>query len=186
MPGEDNNSELLPSRLRQVGDTVFTESMIDAAKLVLSAIDKPQLQSAIAEVKAMPNLLPVELALILFDRRAGDTAIARREIAAGLSLLERLKARRYFRPVFRMLPNAEDGVVDISVKRLADTFRDAATRFSVEREINADGGSAAAPGQRSYSLPREEHRAKGSECARLWSDQRWKGEDQEASPHQPD
>jgi hypothetical protein len=152
LSGENNKSELLPERLRHVGDAAFLDHVIQAARIALAAPRFWEGDDRSRTLDDIPDLLPVELARTLVMRRTAptaakiDLAAAKAEIRAGLVLLQRLKARRYYRPVFRMLPNAEDGQFDIAVKLLAETFRDAETRFRVEREIERTAVPPMPPG----------------------------------------
>lgn len=64
------------------------------------------------------------------------------EIRAGLRILDRLAARRYFKTTFRLLPNANvaGGVSEIKASAVAEMFKEARPRKIAEREIERRAG----------------------------------------------
>src|SRR5205807_685883 len=101
LDGEDNASELLPTRLRHVGDSVFIDSVTAAGRLILE-LWRPDgtadAKSALATLQTAPACLSISLARHLIERRALDVEPlpAQMEIAAGVQLLNRLRARRFY------------------------------------------------------------------------------------------
>lgn len=55
-------------------------------------------------------------------------------------LLDRLAARRYFRPVFRALPSSTDAKLQAGAEALAEVFRQPDTRYNAERRIEKQAG----------------------------------------------
>jgi hypothetical protein len=144
LQGEDSDTELLPEMLRHVGDAVFLDSIAVAARVILKAVGGGVPEEFITVREALKNgakSLQVELAAGLADRRCKPTREELGiidpldEIRAGLLLLNRLRARRFYRPVFRLLPNAQLPGLDVDAAVLADKIGDAQRRFAVEREI---------------------------------------------------
>jgi hypothetical protein len=82
----------------------------------------------------------VSLARSLADRisSAGRGEISSRELAAGLELLRRLQARRFFRPVFRVLPSLQEGKLKVTPSTVADKLRKPELRYRIEREIEIE------------------------------------------------
>jgi len=144
LQGEDNKSELLPEPLRHVGDAVFLESISNAARMILkTGAQITELSATRASLEKGGQSLQVDLAVHLAARRCDPTCEesakenSAEEIRAGLTLLNRLKARRFYRPVFRVLQNAKLPGLDVDAAGLAEKFGDAQTRFIVEREIES-------------------------------------------------
>ena len=138
--GTGEVSPTLPAHLRFVGDEVFLHDIRTALDFILDwivglpeqAIIERNHISGIANVDRFHNgLVPALLAL-----RVGQTVNqARPELLAARLLLDRLAARRYFRPVFRALPSSKDTRLQASAETLADVFREPDTRYEVERRI---------------------------------------------------
>ena len=153
---QQDSGDLLPERFRHVGDAVFLDTVAEAARLALNAIDDAEdcvgLSKAAQTLESHHRCPQVELAIDLLGRRSfcpmGERApnggkqdvhrigFVRQELAAGLKLLGRLKARRYFKTIFRNLPNTWDEVLDCGPDEIANHFgKNATKRYRTEREI---------------------------------------------------
>ena len=73
--------------------------------------------------------------LVRWHGRRPDEAA--RSIEAGCDLLTRLTSRRYYKQVFRNLPNEHNKQVDKKSADLAEHFKDPTVRFRVERSIES-------------------------------------------------
>lgn len=139
-PGTGDILPTLPDHLRYVGDDVFLHDIRAALDFVLHWIDELPGQSII-EAKQITGIAYVDrlhngLVPALLTMRVGQTVNqVQPELLAARLLLDRLMARRYYRPVFRALPNSKDTRLQASAETLADVFREPDTRFDVERRI---------------------------------------------------
>ena len=125
-----NGADLLPIHLRTVGDAVFINDVRHAIKLVIGQ----DAASVSADTSCRSSQLT--LAKYLSLRRSPDPpADVREELEAGLKLIERLRSRRYYRPIFRALPSLQDKNLKVNAKLIAEKLRHPDVRFQVEREI---------------------------------------------------
>lgn len=83
--------------------------------------------------KKRPKWLPAET-----ERASVGASI--RDIDASLALLDRLASRRYFRPVFRLLPNVGLPRASLSHKTVAEPFLNPGIRWFAERTIEREAG----------------------------------------------
>jgi hypothetical protein len=67
-------------------------------------------------------------------------ADAEENVRAGLELLSRVTARRFYKPVFRNLPNSKNTLLRKKPEQLALTFMDPVIRFKAERKIEERAG----------------------------------------------
>jgi hypothetical protein len=151
----DRSKPLLPTHLRFVGDDVFLHDIRAAVGFLVSwlhgrnpdALLRQQDLDAVSHLDRVHNgLVPALLAL----RLGNVVGIAQQELAAAKLLLDRLTSRRFFRPIFRVLPSSTDpragasesaqpdllaatGLVD--PQKLANLFRNPDIRYGAEREI---------------------------------------------------
>jgi HD superfamily phosphohydrolase len=131
---------MLPAHLRFVGDDVFLHDICAALNFVEFAVSEIASTELISDHhvtatldmdRAHSGLVPTLLRL-----RVGQVAgLALEELRAAKLLLDRLSSRRYFRPVFRALPNSRSTTLQAGPEALADVFRDPDRRYKAEREI---------------------------------------------------
>jgi HD superfamily phosphohydrolase len=139
---ENGQRPPLPDHLRFVGDDVFLHDIRAALDFLTDWISKVPDTDLIgaAHVKQVESLKTVHNGLVptLLRLRVESTAKqTREELAAARLLLDRLKARRYFRPVFRALPNSIDARLQAGPEELAKFFLNPDTRYQAERKIEA-------------------------------------------------
>lgn len=115
-------------------DSVGTECVaasILRARVRLASV--PTTGQADGKQKKRPAWLPAET-----DRASVVSSI--RDLDAALVLLDRLASRRYFRPVFRLLPNVGLPRASLSHKTVAEPFLKPGIRWFAERTIEREAG----------------------------------------------
>jgi HD superfamily phosphohydrolase len=154
----------LPDHVRQLGDQVFLHQVSEAARLTRDLLrEKLDSSGSLTEevrdglihrllslpptgTTALAKSLISDLAVSGASRRIAD---ALRDLDAGVLILDRIVARRYFKPVFRLLPNAELGRARAlnekdkdtpPAKLVAEVFQDAKNRNEVERLVEEAAG----------------------------------------------
>jgi len=138
--GANGNQPNLPPHLRFVGDDVFLHDIRAALDFVLdwigkipetNLIDAVDLGKITSMDRVHNGLVPALLRL-----RTGQTvAEARRELESSKLMLDRLTARRFFRPVWRALPSSADPRLQAGAEALAELFRQPDLRYEAERQI---------------------------------------------------
>jgi HD superfamily phosphohydrolase len=129
--------------LGRLGDSVFLHVVTEAARLALASI-KGQRSKAAGDYPLLEERTADEILRALQAHRGSVEQRNKAEdkpeerIKAGLGLLVRLAARRYYRPVFRALPTY--GGPHINAEMLAECFRNPKTRFDAERQIEDEAG----------------------------------------------
>jgi HD superfamily phosphohydrolase len=141
----EEDGDLLPAYLRQVGDQVFLQDVREAGRIMVSRLEVTADETIGHDMGKAPaefrGCAQVALSSDLLTRRVGGkVSESLLEIRAAIELFDRLRARRYFRPVFRALPNAHYKAADADARELANIFRNAQRRFEVERRIEAQAG----------------------------------------------
>ena len=135
----------LPEHLQFVGDEVFLHDIAAALDFLVSEIPKVERGTEIdkefidrfSALEGVHNGVIRELLLL----RTGESAAgALEEFRAARLLLCRLASRRYFRPVFRAMPNTDDAELQLGADALAELFKDPDKRFNAEREIEVIAG----------------------------------------------
>lgn len=135
----------LPSQFRHIGDAVFLHDVLSAVRIALTALDSNG-GATVSSIEAKRSLGSLEcsqllVARLILDRWDGcDRGEAVESIRAGLELLRRVMARRFYKAVFRNLPNSRDETLDKGPEDLADTFKDPIIRFEAERSIEKKAG----------------------------------------------
>jgi hypothetical protein len=131
----------LPKDFRNVGDAVFLHDLTGGAKLALSVLDAESGRSSV-ELDDCRRRLGVSqcsqvriAALIVARWSALPLTEARESVRAGSELLGRVMARRFYKAVFRNLPNSKNTVLRKKPEQLAETFKDPILRFHAERKI---------------------------------------------------
>ncbi len=133
----------LPAHLRFVGDDVFLHDISAALDFALRWVSNLPSEARI-DAKALQEIRHIDsvhngLVPELLNLRLGqDAAETREEWAAARLLLDRLAARRYFRPVFRALPSSSDPRLHAGPEALADVFRQPDQRYDIERRIELE------------------------------------------------
>ncbi|MGA8300125.1 MAG: hypothetical protein WB817_11620 [Terriglobales bacterium] len=130
----------LPDQLRFVGDDVFLHDIRAALAFMLDWIaKKPDAQridaadlDRIAGMDRVHNGLVPSLLRLRLDQTFAEV---RRELVASELMLDRLMARRYFRPVWRALPSSTDARLQAGPDALAKLFGDPNDRYEAERKI---------------------------------------------------
>jgi hypothetical protein len=136
---------ILPHHLRFVGDDVFLHDIRGALDFVLERIGQITETNSIGasdleEIGAMDRVHN-GLVLTLLELRIGQPVPeVHRELVASKLMLDRLAARRYFRPVWRALPSSNDPRLQAGAESLADLFRQATIRYEAERQIETNAG----------------------------------------------
>jgi HD superfamily phosphohydrolase len=133
----------LPTHLRFVGDDVFIHDISAALDFILdwmaTVSDNKLIDDAVMGQVAIVDRVHSGLVPTILGLHMGQTVSeARQELAAGRLLLDRLAARRYFRPVFRALPSSTDTRLQAGPEALAKVFRDPDARYEAERRIEAE------------------------------------------------
>ncbi len=139
-PGTSEVRPTLPAHLRFVGDDVFIHDIRAALDFILDWTGKlPEETRIDAEgIAKIENMDRVHNGLVpaLLSLRVGQSATqVQGELTAARLLLDRLAARRYFRPVFRALPSSTDTRLQAGAEALAEVFRQPDTRYEAERQI---------------------------------------------------
>jgi HD superfamily phosphohydrolase len=139
-PDSGGRPPTLPKHLEFVGDDVFLHDVGAAVDLVIDSLSKLNkgdrvneklLESIRGADRAHNGLVP-----LLLQLRLGKTSQEGLvELNAARLLLQRLMSRRYFRPVFRLLPNASSGELQLNADELAKIFSDPTKRYKTERAI---------------------------------------------------
>jgi hypothetical protein len=131
----------LPNDFRNVGDAVFLHDLAGGAKVALAVLRaessrlKVQIESCRERLNGF-SCSQLRIAELILERWDGSPlAEAEENIRAGLELLSRVTARRYYKAVFRNLPNSKNTVLRKRPEQLADTFKNPVTRFRAERAI---------------------------------------------------
>jgi HD superfamily phosphohydrolase len=145
----------LPDILQYGGDTAFIENIYTASLLAISAIRAVVSQhstmsqgdlltwqdAAVALLHADIEVPQANIARsILLSRRDSTAEDTLKSFEAACELLMRLTSRRFYRPVFRTLPNAHNTLLRMEPKNLAPKFSKASVRFKAERAIE-DGAA---------------------------------------------
>jgi len=135
----------LPPHLRFVSDDVFLHDIRAALDFILDWTEKLCENNRIGQqsLEQLSILDRVHNGLVprLLRLRIGQTvAEARREFLSSKMMLDRLTARRYFRPVWRALPSSTDGRLQAGAEALADLFREPDIRYEAERQIEIKAG----------------------------------------------
>jgi HD superfamily phosphohydrolase len=141
--GMNGNRPTLPDHLRFVGDDVFLHDIRAALDFTLDLIAKLPGDSLIEaeQIADIENLDRVHNGLVneILKLRIGQlTEQTRKQLAAARLILDRLAARRYFRPVFRALPSSHNKKVHKGAKKLAEIFKNPDVRYDAERQIEID------------------------------------------------
>ena len=130
----------LPDHLRFVGDDVFLHDIRATLDFALEWMqDLPEANLIeVGELGKIANMDRVHNGLVpaLLRLRIGQTvAETRRELTSSKLMLDRLMARRYFRPVWRALPSSTDTRLQAGAEALAEHFRQPDVRYAAERQI---------------------------------------------------
>jgi hypothetical protein len=143
--GPERDTQLPPS-LRYLGDAVFLHEVRQAA-LRLDELLRHIPRDTIIDAEFLVRVLGAEskpsvtLVLEVVGLRVGDSvAEVQDDLGAAIELLGRLAARRYFRPVFRVMPDLSHHTHGYGADTVCETFRDPDTRFAVERKIEHEVG----------------------------------------------
>jgi len=136
----NGNQPTLPAHLRFVGDDVFLHDIRAALDFILNWVgERPETDLIGAvDLEEITGMDRVHNGLVpaLLRLRVGQTvAEARREFVSSKLMLDRLMARRYFRPVWRALPSSTDARLQAGAEALAELFRQPDTRYEAERQI---------------------------------------------------
>ncbi len=135
----------LPEHLRFVGDDVFLHDVRVALGFFLEWMTKEDRGKRI-EIGDLAKIASVDgvhngLVSDLLKLRVNQIVVeAQLELEAAKLMLDRLAARRYFRPVFRALPSSNDPRLQAGAAALANVFRQPDTRYEAERRIEANAG----------------------------------------------
>lgn len=146
----------LPTQYRFVGDAVFLHEMSEVARFtrdLLSPFSTPGAErgerltvsgvsaTLLERLDELPPTVTTVAAKELLTARQFDTvAEVLHNLRAAIRLLDRLSARRYHRPVFRLLPNVAIPGLDLNAANVAAYFLKANNRARAEREIEERAG----------------------------------------------
>lgn len=138
---EDLAAYELPNDFRNVGDGVFLHDLAGGARIALDVLlaenGQPTVQ-LIACSKRLNGLnsSQVRVAELILGRwDALPLGEAQENVRAGIELLSRVTARRFYKAVFRNLPNSKNAILRKDTEQLAETFKDPIKRFDAERKI---------------------------------------------------
>jgi HD superfamily phosphohydrolase len=134
----------LPEHLTYVGDPVFLHQVSEAARIARDMLMKHRgsattLTTALFESLSKPlDAVPLTGVIVaakqlLRDRIEEPIKSILEDLRAGIRLLDRLSARRYYRPMFRVLPSHNPQNID--AEQIANIFRNPGNRFRTERAI---------------------------------------------------
>jgi HD superfamily phosphohydrolase len=153
----NTKSDFLPPALKSVGDQVFLHDIYNASRCLLyllkeyepeniqyeeiarsfkglgATIKDEEIATAFKGLSITSQGMIVDNLIHRWDKFLTQEAFD--NIDAGLELLERLFARRYYRQVFRLLPDMTD--VGITSYDIAERFSDPQVRYKTERQIEA-------------------------------------------------
>lgn len=143
--GNQDKGSDLPDQLRFVGDDVFLHDIRSALGLLLKFLSAlPEHHEItlddVASLKAADQGHNGLTSLLLRLRVKQTTQHATTELSAAQMLLNRLTSRRFFRPIFRALPNSNNPILQAGPEALAKLFRDPEIRYGAERLIEHDAG----------------------------------------------
>lgn len=132
----------LPKNLEFVGDDVFLHDIGAALNFLIKAIPEAgtideDLIGSTRDLECLHNGL---MGHLLTLRIGKPTAEVLAELTAAKLLLDRLMARRYFRPVFRASPGTKEPILQLDADSLAEIFTDPDVRYKIEREIERNAG----------------------------------------------
>jgi len=141
----DGKKPSLPPHLRFVGDDVFLHDIGAALDFILEWTGGIPAGTDIQtdKINEIANVDHVHNGLVttLLGLRVDQTVLeARQELLAARLMLDRLSARRFFRPVFRALPSSTDTRLQAGAEALAEVFRRPDDRYQAERQIEAQCG----------------------------------------------
>jgi HD superfamily phosphohydrolase len=139
-PATNGNQPSLPAHLRFVGDDVFLHDIRAALDFILDWIGKTPGTNRIEgrDLEKMTGMDRVHNGLVpaLLQLRIGQTfSETQGELLSSKLMLDRLMARRYFRPVWRALPSSADARLQAGAEALAELFRQPDVRYEAERQI---------------------------------------------------
>jgi hypothetical protein len=148
--------DALPEGMRYLGDSVFLDQVYQAGRIALAAIrevtpasatgnnpsgETQWLDRALDLLKPKIDCPEFETArAFILKWRGHSAAEALEHMEAGCDLMCRLTSRRYYKVVFRNLPNAHNKLVKRKSEDLAKHFLDASVRYRVERTIESQAG----------------------------------------------
>jgi HD superfamily phosphohydrolase len=143
--GNQSSRPALPDHLRFVGDDVFIHDIRSALDFTLDLLSKvssvelvePDLVEQVANLDRVHSGLVPEILRLRIGQSISET---RQELAAARLMLDRLTARRYFRPVFRALPGSSNKKLQADAEKLAEIFENPDTRYDAERQIEKLSG----------------------------------------------
>jgi HD superfamily phosphohydrolase len=141
----------LPLQYRFVGDAVFLHEVREVTRLVREIIRSvtdsavgnaagrplseflPQLKTLLSSI---PSTSVTSAAADLLEVRSSELlSVIQTDLDASIRLLDRLSARRYHRPIFRLLPNVAIEGLGLNAENVAAFFLKPINRSSAEREI---------------------------------------------------
>jgi hypothetical protein len=130
----------LPRHLRFVGDDVFLHDIRAALAFMIDWVgkkpDTQRIEAAdLEQIAGMDRVHNGIVPNVLALRIDQTFAEVRRELVASKLMLDRLMARRYFRPVWRALPSSTDPRLQAGPDALAKLFGDPNDRYEAERKI---------------------------------------------------
>jgi HD superfamily phosphohydrolase len=145
-PGEKVDAYELPDDFRNVGDAVFLHDLAGGAQIALSVLtaEPAKVLVHVEDCKKQLNNFPcsqLRVAELILDRwNQLPRSEALENVQAGLELLSRVTARRFYKAVFRNLPNSKNPILRKIPEDLAETFKNPITRFDAERKIEVAAG----------------------------------------------
>lgn len=136
----------LPKHYSFVGDAVFLHDVGEVARTLRALIaqksarlDQPleELYSELDQVFEALGSTSVARASreLMVARRTETVGVVLHDLEAALKLLQRLSARRYHKPIFRLLPSVQVPQLPVNAEVIATQFLDSKVRAAAEREI---------------------------------------------------
>lgn len=140
-----------PLHFAFIGDAVFLHQVSECVRIVVDLLEKHRgkkdtldaelLASAEAPLLAVPPTGTLMAARkLLQDRKSQPIDNILNDLKASIQLLDRIFARRYFRTVFRLLPNVEIQPLNKTAIEIADVFLESDKRKQAERLIEEKAG----------------------------------------------
>ncbi len=142
--------ERLPSQYLFVGDDVFLHEVGEVARVVRALLQQHRstgitvddvLVNCVKRLISVPGGgLAASAEALLVARKAEPIETVIVDLTAAIRLLNRLGARRYHRPIFRLLPNVAVPELHLGAAQVAEIFRNASTRAAAERAVEHRAG----------------------------------------------
>jgi HD superfamily phosphohydrolase len=140
--------KVLPDHLAFVGDAVFLYQVSEAARTVRdmlkeathdTELDVEFIAALNQRLDSIPiNGITLAAKKLLEDRTGQLVSRIQGELRGAIRLLDRLASRRYYKPIFRILPGIDVDGRNIDEVDIAKLFQDPEVRMRAERTIETE------------------------------------------------